>query len=144
MVGETVSVFYARFWLLAVIKHHVISFRHTLQFKIRRQLLLTPLIRSIAFPYPLFLFREVFTFQSIHQGFKCLFDLPTNHIGELGVKSGRRGVALDLEIQLNREIEWGFSCECSECRSEESRFSGLSGCKDDDVFSIFDALNKII
>ena len=71
------------------------------------------------------------------------FDLPTNHIGQLRVKSGRCGVALDLEIELNREIGGVFSCECGKCSSKESRFSGLSGCEDDDVFSIFDACDEI-
>ena len=71
------------------------------------------------------------------------FDLPTNHIRKLRVKSGRCGVALDLEIELNGEIGGVFSCECGKCSSKESRFSGLSGCEDDDVFSIFDACDEI-
>ena len=94
---------------------------------------------------------EVCIFQKLRECFREYLsaflenelDLPTNHIGELGVKSGRRGVALDLEIQLNREIGWVFSCECGKCSSKESRFSGLSRGEDDDVFSVLDALNKI-
>ena len=70
-------------------------------------------------------------------------DLPAHHIGKLRVKSGRCGVALDLEIELNREIGGIFSCECGKCRSKESRFSGLPRCEDNDVFSIFDTFDKI-
>ena len=41
------------------------------------------------------------------------------------------------------EIGWIFSCECGNCSAKERRFSGLSRCEDDDVFSIFDAFDKI-
>ena len=70
-------------------------------------------------------------------------DLPVHHIGKLRVKSGRCGVSLNLEVELNREIGGVFSCERGKCRSKESCFSGLPGCEDDDVFSIFDAFDKI-
>ena len=51
---------------------------------------------------------------------------------------------ISLHIELDRKIGVFLGCESVHCLLEKSCFPCLSGCEDDDVFSVFDALNKIL
>ena len=62
---------------------------------------------------------------------------------EVGIKIRGCTVFVLLKIQLNWEVGRVFSCECVKCESEKGRFTGLTGREKDDIFTLFNTLDKI-
>ena len=59
------------------------------------------------------------------------------------VKIGAGEVFIRFHIELDRKIGVFLGCECVHCLLKEGCLSCLSGCEDNDVFSVFDPLYKI-